>query len=110
MSLIYHGSTRAFPLEWEGLSLEGYSYSNAEYFFLKYFNNFYNHSSKMDCFLTAFFQRTQPWGVWLAQSEEHETFDLGVVYLNPMLGVEITLKKKKELNLPSIIHSHSHVH
>ena len=29
-------------------------------------------------------------GVWLAQLVEHMTFDLGVVSLNPMLGVEIT--------------------
>ena len=35
-------------------------------------------------------------GVWLAQSVEHATLDLGVMHSSAMLGVEITLKKKKE--------------
>lgn len=36
----------------------GYICSNAEYFYSKYFNDFYNHSSKMDCVFTTSFKRT----------------------------------------------------
>ena len=32
------------------------------------------------------------WGTWLAQSIEHETLDLRVVSLSPVLGVEIPQK------------------
>ena len=43
-------------------------------------------------------------GVWLAQSEQHKTLDLGVMSLNPTLGVQITntnkLKKKKGIKCP----------
>ena len=31
-------------------------------------------------------------GIWLAQSGEHVTLDLGVLGLSPTLGVEFTLK------------------
>lgn len=47
-----------FPLEWDSWRLGDYIYSNAEYFFTKYFDDFYNHSSKMDLFFIAFFKRT----------------------------------------------------
>lgn len=33
-------------------------------------------------------------GVWLAQSAEHVTLGLRVVDSSPIMGVEITLKKK----------------
>ena len=33
-------------------------------------------------------------GIWLAQSIEHATVDLGVMSSSPRLGVEITTKKK----------------
>ena len=32
-------------------------------------------------------------GAWLAQSEDHMAFDLSVMSLSPMLGVEITQNK-----------------
>ena len=50
-------------------------------------------------------------GIWLAQSVEHATLDLGVESLSPMLGVEITQKLLKKNNahfiyfLPSLSHS-----
>lgn len=31
----------------------------------------------------------QHWGTWLAQLEEHVTFNLGIVRSSPMLGTEI---------------------
>lgn len=37
-------------------------------------------------------------GAWLAQAMEHATLDLWVISWSPMLGVEITLKKKKKEN------------
>ena len=33
---------------------------------------------------------------WLSQSIKHVTLDLQVVSLSPMVGIEITLKKKKK--------------
>jgi len=35
-------------------------------------------------------------GMWLAQSEKHETPDLGVMSSSPMLGVQILKLKKKK--------------
>ena len=32
------------------------------------------------------------WDAWMAQSEEHETLDPGVMGLSPMLGIETTKK------------------
>ena len=37
-------------------------------------------------------------GTWLAQLVEHATLDLGVVRLSPMLGIDITLKNKRNNN------------
>ena len=34
--------------------------------------------------------KTSMRGTWLAQSEEHVTFDMGVLSPSPTLGVEIT--------------------
>ena len=34
------------------------------------------------------------WGTWLAQSMKHETLDLGVMSLSPMLGIEPAKKNK----------------
>ena len=34
------------------------------------------------------------WGAWLAQLEEHMTFDLEVISSNPTLNIEITKKEK----------------
>lgn len=36
-----------------------------------------------------------PWGAWLSQSVERVTLDLWIVSSSPIVGVEITLKKKK---------------
>jgi len=38
------------------------------------------------------------WGTWLVQSVEHVTLDLGFVSSGPVLGIELTLKKKKMLS------------
>ena len=38
-------------------------------------------------------ENQKSWGVWLAQSVEHVTLDLGVVSSSPTLDVEITYKK-----------------
>ena len=35
------------------------------------------------------------WGGWLSWLIVHVTLDLGVMISSPMLGVEVTLKKKK---------------
>ena len=37
-------------------------------------------------------------GIWLSQSVEHATLDLGVVSSRLMLDVEITLKKREREN------------
>ena len=38
------------------------------------------------------------WGTWLVQLEGHAALDLGVVRLSPMLGIDITLKNKRNNN------------
>ena len=45
-----------------------------------------SHSLTLDNFILS----NNSWGIWLAQSEEHETLGLRVVSLSPTLGVEIT--------------------
>ena len=38
--------------------------------------------------------KAMSWGTWLVQLVEHMTLDFRVVSPSPMLGVELTLKKK----------------
>ena len=40
--------------------------------------------------LKLFIKDVDNQGTWLTQLVEHATLDLGVVSLNPMLGIEIT--------------------
>ena len=41
-------------------------------------------------------------GIWLAQSEEHVTLDLGIVSLSHMLGIEIAQNKTKQNKNPPL--------
>ena len=47
------------------------------------------------------------WGAWLAHSLEHATLDLRILTLGPTLGIELTLKKRKENKRCKVWH---HVH